>query len=542
VSANLVATFSEPVVAGTGTITLKRTADDSTVESFDVSSSSRITFSGASLTIDPTSNLDRATGYYVNIPSTAVVDGIGNTFAGMAGNAAWNFTTEGIRVAASAANGISAQTGTTNTITGFTVAPGSNRKLVLAASWESANAGISATWNGGENFTVAVNTALGRNSAILYLDNPTPGTGNIVVTFPVATGSRVGVLSLVGAAQGVTRTSVNTGVSGSLDVPVDESLVVGVYTSNNAPTITGPFPITLYTGDSGSSAGNAGYRTEPAAGLANFTWTVSAPSSDNNALAAFAPASAAPLILATQPADDATGVPVDANLVATFSEPVVAGSGGTITLRKTADNSTVESFNVASSPRLTFSGQTLTIDPSNNLASGTGYYILIDSGAIIDTSGGNPFQGISSTAAWNFATEAGNTFTEWIATFPGLGGLTGVGDDPDGDGIDNGIENFFGTNPGAFSQGLVAGTANPGAGTFTFTHPRNATPAIDLTATYRWSTDLATFHQYGETSGGTTVNFTTEANTPSPGFTRVTATATGTLPSRLFVDVKVTGP
>ncbi len=64
---------------------------------------------------------------------------------------------------------------------------GSNRKLVLTASWESANSGISATWNGTQNFTVAVNSANGRNSAILYLDDPTPGTGNIVVTFPVAT-------------------------------------------------------------------------------------------------------------------------------------------------------------------------------------------------------------------------------------------------------------------------------------------------------------------------------------------------------------------
>ena len=78
--------------------------------------------------------------------------------------------------------------------------------------------------------------------------------------------------------------------------------------------------------------------------------------------------------------------------------------------------------------------------------------------------------------------------------------------------------------------------------TFTFTHPKNATPAADLTASYRWSTDLATFNLGGATSGGTTVNFTTQANTPSPGFTRVTATATGTLPGRLFFDVQVTAP
>jgi hypothetical protein len=133
-------------------------------------------------------------------------------------------------------------------------------------------------------------------------------------------------------------------------------------------------------------------------------------------------------------------------------------------------------------------------------------------------------------------------FADWIAN-PAYGIAPtdrDLGDDPDGDGIDNGVENFFGTHPGTFTQGLAAGIKNGNA--FTFTHPQSATPASDLTAIYHWSTDLATFHLGGQTNSGTTVNFTTEPNTPSPGFTRVTATATGTLPDRLFVDVRVTGP
>jgi methionine-rich copper-binding protein CopC len=344
---------------------------------------------------------------------------------------------------------------------------------------------------------------------------------------------------MVGAARGVARTSTSSGVSGSLAVPVDGSFVTGVYTSNGLPTIAGPFASTLYNGDSGSSAGNAGYQVAPTAGSANFTWTVSAPSADNNALAAFAPASAAPVIIATNPADNATGVPVAANLVATFSEPVVKGTG-TITLKRTSDNSTVENFNVTSSPRLVFSGQTLTIDPTNDLSPGVDYHVLIDSTAVIDTSGGHTFAGISSTTAWNFTT-ALPTFSSWISnpTFGLAVADRDLGDDPDGDGTDNGVENFFGTHPGTFTQGLAAGIRS--GNTFTFTHPQG-TPTSDLTASYRWSTDLATFHLGGATSGGTTVNFTTEANTPSPGFTRVTATATGTLPDRLFVDVRVTRP
>jgi hypothetical protein len=429
----------------------------------------------------------------------------------------------------------------TNTISNFTVPSGSYRKLVLAASWEQGSpAGISATWNGTQNFTTAVKSASGRNAAILYLDDPTPGTGNIVVTFSSTTQSRVGVLSLVGAARGVARTSTSSGVSGSLIVPVNESLVTGVYTSNGLPTITGPFASTLYNGDSGSSAGNAGYQMVPTAGSANFTWTVSAPVADNNALAAFVPASAAPVIIATSPADNATDVPADANLVANFSELVAKGTG-TITLKRTFDNSTVESFNVATSPALTFSDQTLTINPTAILDYQTGYYALIDSTAVIDTSGGHAFAGISSASAWNFTTPV-PTFASWISnpTFGLAVADRDLADDPDGDGIQNGVENFFGTHPGTFSQGLIAGSKS--GNTFTFTHPQNASPATDLSASYCWSTDLASFHLGGATSGGATVSFTTQANTPSAGFTRVTATVTGTATNKLFVRVNATQP
>jgi methionine-rich copper-binding protein CopC len=433
---------------------------------------------------------------------------------------------------------------TTNTITNFTVPSGTNRKLVLIASWEHVNQGISATWNGTQNFTAAVNSTSDRNAAILYLDSPTTGTGNIVVSFPSSTRSRVGALSLVGVAPGVARISKASGFSGSLNLPVDGSFVAGVYTSNGLPTISGPFSSTLYSGDSGSSAGNAGYQVMLTAGNTIYTWSVTAPNEDSHTLAAFVPASAAPAIITTSPADNAAAVPITANLVANFSEPVLKGTG-TITLKRTSNNSTVESFNVVSSPRLIFSGQTLTINPTNDLSPGVGYHVLIDPDAIIDASGGDAFAGISSPSAWNLTSSGtpSDNFAAWISnpTFGLAPADRGLFEDPDGDGIDNGVENFFGTNPGTFSQGLAAATKNDNS--FTFTHPQNATPASDLTASYRWSKDLSTFLSNGATDGALTkVDFTTQQNTPSPGITTVTATVTGTTTSKLFVRVNVTQP
>jgi hypothetical protein len=132
----------------------------------------------------------------------------------------------------------------------------------------------------------------------------------------------------------------------------------------------------------------------------------------------------------------------------------------------------------------------------------------------------------------------GNTYANWIGGFSGLNGLTGFNDDADADGLDNGVENFLGTAPNAGNAGLTAGTLS--GNTFTFTHPQNATPASDVSApAYTWSTDLQTFHASGATSGGITVNLLATPNIPSAGTTTVTATVTGTTPSKLFVRLGV---
>jgi uncharacterized protein YhjY with autotransporter beta-barrel domain/methionine-rich copper-binding protein CopC len=108
-----------------------------------------------------------------------------------------------------------------------------------------------------------------------------------------------------------------------------------------------------------------------------------------------------PTLSSSSPADNATNVARDANIVLNFSESVDVESGN-ITIKKTSDNSTVEIFNVATSGQVTGTGTSqITINPSSDLFGGFEYYVLIDATAFDDTSG-NSYAGISSTTALSF--------------------------------------------------------------------------------------------------------------------------------------------
>ncbi|NET45678.1 DUF4347 domain-containing protein, partial [Okeania sp. SIO2B3] len=92
VAANLVIDFDENVEAGTGNIVIKQFSDNSIVETIDVTSS-QVSISNDTVTINPTADLAPGTDYYIEIAAGAIEDTIGNDYAGILGNSSWNFTT-----------------------------------------------------------------------------------------------------------------------------------------------------------------------------------------------------------------------------------------------------------------------------------------------------------------------------------------------------------------------------------------------------------------------------------------------------------------
>jgi Ca2+-binding RTX toxin-like protein len=114
----------------------------------------------------------------------------------------------------------------------------------------------------------------------------------------------------------------------------------------------------------------------------------------------------APTVTLFTPADEATGVATGSNIVLTFSEAVVKGTGNIVL--KTAAGTVIATYDVATSANLTLSADntTLTINPSSNLAFSTAYKVELAAGTFKDLVG-NSYAGSTS---YNFST-IGTTYT-----------------------------------------------------------------------------------------------------------------------------------
>ena len=131
-----------------------------------------------------------------------------------------------------------------------------------------------------------------------------------------------------------------------------------------------------------------------------------------------------PVLSSSSPADEATAIAVDTNIVLTFNEAVDAENGNIIIV-KSEDGSTVEAIDVTGS-QVSGSGSTeITINPSVTLDGQTAYHLTIDETAFDDSSS-NSYAGISDTTTINFTTA---DVTAPTVTFNPADSDTGVGRD-----------------------------------------------------------------------------------------------------------------
>jgi hypothetical protein len=132
-----------------------------------------------------------------------------------------------------------------------------------------------------------------------------------------------------------------------------------------------------------------------------------------------------------------------------------------------------------------------------------------------------------------------NNYNSWIGD-PALGIAPADRDfsrDLDGDGLTNGVEAWFGTDPRAFTAGLADLGTN--GTTTTFTHPRNPQAPGDLAGSYEWSPNLVDWYAGNGVdgpAGGSTLSISAA---PEGSHTTVTATASAPV-ARLFIRARVT--
>ena len=427
IGGNIVLNFSEEVVSKEGTIEIRKTSDNSSFESFDVTTNTRIAGSGTStITIDPEKTLEESTSYYLYIPNEAFDDLSGASFSERVDKSTFLFTTEdltsptfssaatntaGTKVILTYDETLSTTTaatsafevitdGASNNVIDATVS-GSTVELTLTTvvkndeavfvSYTEPSAGVvnRIEDSSGNDAVTLASTSVTNNSTVAgtpptfsSASTNTAGT-KVILTYNEALSATTAATSAFDVTTGGSSNSVTDAtVSGST---VELTLTTTVK-NDEAVTVA-------YTDPSGSDDANA---IQDSSG--NDVVDLASTSVTNNSTVA----GTAPTISSLSPADDATAVATTSNIVLNFSEAVDVETGN-IVIYKASDDSVVETIDVTSS-QVTGTGSTqITINPSSDLAESTSYYVQI-AATVFDDSSSNSYAGISDKTSLSFTT------------------------------------------------------------------------------------------------------------------------------------------
>jgi len=244
---------------------------------------------------------------------------------------------------------------------------------------------------------------------------------------------------------------------------------------------------------------------------------------------------APPLLTSSNPANGATGVSVEANIVLNFNRAVTAVAGKNITIKRTQGDAVVATIPVTGG-LVSGSGTTaITIDPSTDFDGSTSFYLLIDKGAFKDVEG-RIYEGIVSKTKLAFTTGTAPvapslltaTVTIFGTTSATLGGnVTSDGGKPV---TDRGIVWNTSTEP-TISNNKTA----IGSGTGTFSQSVTGIPAGTLIYVRAYATNSK------GTAYGNEVSFYTKTTVSSITRSGASPTNAGTVDYSVVFAQSVTG-
>jgi len=107
----------------------------------------------------------------------------------------------------------------------------------------------------------------------------------------------------------------------------------------------------------------------------------------------------APVFSAVTPADNTSSIVENSNIVLTFVESIIVGSGNIVISNSAGDTRTIAATDTS---QVSINGNTVTINPSSDFKAGYSYSVQIDNGVFKDASG-NSYEGIADTTSLNFS-------------------------------------------------------------------------------------------------------------------------------------------